>query len=585
MDIKRVDDKHMDIHKKQESKLHLKENSKVYAKKFMVQGKEVAKGVGIAGEKKVVSNIEGGEEIEESLYLGNLALEPMKKTASRSKQMLRKRFSNEAKKIKKVEKGKKLARKNAKKASKKIAKNVIKKTAKTTAKQTGKAVAKETTKVAVEVGTTVAGTAAGTAGAGPYGPLIGIAAGEAVGIKMDIEDAKATRRMRMFKYFQDKLSGDSTSHDSLGKMLRDVAVTYMMLPLKYIAKYALISLLIIVLLVAAVAIPVVAVVRIIYNSPFAIFLPPLEPGDTVATVTTQYMADFNREISTLASEHNGCSTGKIVYVDYEGTSATPSNYYDVMCVYMVKYGFENTATVMDETSKQNLKLVFDDMCSYTTSQTTEKINGSNQKVLNVNVVLKSYKDMSTVYSFTEEQVEVLNQMMSADGLAQLGYIPASGGGTGMTNAKNSLSSNKVKSIVDKITDEKAKTACSYALARVGYPYSQTYRDSGSYYDCSSLAFYSWQSAGVNISYDGANYAAAEAKWCDENKKNVSESDLKPGDLIFYSYSNNRRYKNISHVGIYVGDGKMVEAVDEATGVVICDYHNKNMVLIGRPNKK
>ena len=144
--------------------------------------------------------------------------------------------------------------------------------------------------------------------------------------------------------------------------------------------------------------------------------------------------------------------------------------------------------------------------------------------------------MSTIYSFTEEQVEVLNQMMFADGLAQLGYIPASGGGTGMTNAKSSLAQDEIKSIVDKITDENAKTVCSYALARVGYLYSQTYRDSGNYYDCSSLAFYSWQSAGVNISYDGANYV-------------------------------------------------VVEAVNEATGVVIFDYHNKNMVLIGRPNKK
>ena len=55
-------------------------------------------------------------------------------------------------------------------------------------------------------------------------------------------------------------------------------------------------------------------------------------------------------------------------------------------------------------------------------------------------------------------------------------------------------------------------------------------------------------------------------------------------LIFYSYSNNGRYKNISHVGIYVGKGKMVEAVDEATGVVLQDYHNGSLVMIGRPNK-
>lgn len=31
--------------------------------------------------------------------------------------------------------------------------------------------------------------------------------------------------------------------------------------------------------------------------------------------------------------------------------------------------------------------------------------------------------------------------------------------------------------------------------------------------------------------------------------------------------------------------KMVEAVDEATGVVMQDYHNGGLVMIGRPDKK
>ena len=73
-------------------------------------------------------------------------------------------------------------------------------------------------------------------------------------------------------------------------------------------------------------------------------------------------------------------------------------------------------------------------------------------------------------------------------------------------------------------------------------------------------------------------------WCTKNnkiiyKKGVSTSKLLPGDVIFYSYQKNGRYKNISHVGIYVGDGKMVEAVDEATGVVMQDYHNGGLVMI------
>ena len=60
----------------------------------------------------------------------------------------------------------------------------------------------------------------------------------------------------------------------------------------------------------------------------------MESGDTVSTASIQYMADFSREISTLVLEYKGCWTGRAVYVDYEGTSAAPSDYYDVMCVYM-----------------------------------------------------------------------------------------------------------------------------------------------------------------------------------------------------------------------------------------------------------
>lgn len=80
-------------------------------------------------------------------------------------------------------------------------------------------------------------------------------------------------------------------------------------------------------------------------------------------------------------------------------------------------------------------------------------------------------------------------MMSTDGVVQLGCILVSGGSMGMTNAKSLLYLDEIKSIVGKITDEKAKTVCLYALARVGYPYSQIYRDSGNYYDCSSLVFF------------------------------------------------------------------------------------------------
>lgn len=344
--------------------------------------------------------------------------------------------------------------------------------------------------------------------------------------------------------------------------------------------------LLLLLIIGVAAILVALIVAVIYNSPFSIFFPPLESGDTVMTVTSQYMAEFNRDINTLVSEHKDCDIGKIVYMDYEGTASTPSNYYDVMSVYMVKYGIGNTATVMNDTAKANLKTVFDDMCTYTTSTGEEKIkNDEGKKVLYVNVTLKTYYQMETEYSMSDDEISLLNSLMSSDSMSALGYTGGNTGTAGGENKKSSLSQSEIDGLVNKITDEKAKKAVSFALAKVGYPYSQPLRNSGTHFDCSSLAYYAWNSVGISVMKNGCNTAAAEAQWCSDNKCTVKEENLKPGDLIFYSYSNNGRYKNISHVGIYVGDGKMVEAVDEATGVVIQDYHNGGMVMIGRPDKK
>jgi cell wall-associated NlpC family hydrolase len=42
---------------------------------------------------------------------------------------------------------------------------------------------------------------------------------------------------------------------------------------------------------------------------------------------------------------------------------------------------------------------------------------------------------------------------------------------------------------------------------------------------------------------------------------VSQSQLQPGDLVFY-------YSPVSHVGIYIGDGKIVHAANPSTGVEV-----------------
>ena len=95
-------------------------------------------------------------------------------------------------------------------------------------------------------------------------------------------------------------------------------------------------------------------------------------------------------------------------------------------------------------------------------------------------------------------------------------------------------------------------------------------------------YYAWKSEGVDLSYDGANPAAAEAQGLANAGKSVEYAQLQPGDLIFYSYVANGRYLNISHVAIYVGNGKMVDARGTAYGVVYRDMSTSNIVFMGRP---
>ncbi|MCL8027044.1 C40 family peptidase [Nocardioides bruguierae] len=96
----------------------------------------------------------------------------------------------------------------------------------------------------------------------------------------------------------------------------------------------------------------------------------------------------------------------------------------------------------------------------------------------------------------------------------------------------------------------AGDAVAFALAQVGdsYVYGATGPDS---YDCSGLTMQAWAAAGVSLPHSSSAQYASGTK--------VSISDLQPGDLVFY-------YSPISHVGIYIGNGQIVDAANPSTGV-------------------
>lgn len=111
---------------------------------------------------------------------------------------------------------------------------------------------------------------------------------------------------------------------------------------------------------------------------------------------------------------------------------------------------------------------------------------------------------------------------------------------------------------------------AYAQAQLGKPYVWGAAGPDAF-DCSGLTLMAWQQAGVYLShYTGAQWAETQR---------VALADLAPGDLVFFGASGESSY----HVGLYVGDGQMIEAPH--TGAVVryaSIYRSDLLPYGGRP---
>ena len=112
----------------------------------------------------------------------------------------------------------------------------------------------------------------------------------------------------------------------------------------------------------------------------------------------------------------------------------------------------------------------------------------------------------------------------------------------------------------------AGAAVSFAMAQVGdaYVYGATGPNA---WDCSGLTMMAWAQAGVALPHSSsAQYNSGP---------HVAASDLQPGDLVFY-------YSPISHVGMYIGNGMIVNAENPSAGVKVTGLYSMPYVGAVRP---
>ena len=202
-----------------------------------------------------------------------------------------------------------------------------------------------------------------------------------------------------------------------------------------------------------------------------------------------------------------------------------------------------------------------------TTQTEVEINGKTQVIEHINLTLHiyltslSYLQAADLYWFTAEERAMLHDLMRPEFVTLfanlLGTDPY--GGTAPSVILNNLPANA-----------KGSAIVQAALTKVGCKYVWGSRGPDTF-DCSGFVYWCLKQAGISSADALRTSAAGQAQYCVERGWTISRDQLQPGDLIFWqnaACTKGDRWNEILHTGIYIGDGKVIEASSSKGCVVI-----------------
>lgn len=184
-----------------------------------------------------------------------------------------------------------------------------------------------------------------------------------------------------------------------------------------------------------------------------------------------------------------------------------------------------------------------------------KVNKNSSKVADSsgtkeNITVVTPPEAKVVLVGTKEKPAESAQGTPSGSSAEADAAEAAGIASVASTSKSgaSTSSNSLNSVLSSTSSDGAK-AVEIAKAQVGknYVWGSAGPDS---FDCSGLVYYAYTSQGYDIPRTAYEIGSSA--------KQISRSELQPGDILYTS----------THIGIYMGDGKVVHAATESRGVVI-----------------
>ena len=177
--------------------------------------------------------------------------------------------------------------------------------------------------------------------------------------------------------------------------------------------------------------------------------------------------------------------------------------------------------------------------------------------------------MTALFSFQsfadvpKESVAALVNEIGAN--AEVGWAPAA------ESVQEGIEETAGQTFEELAAAEEASTIRSrvvaYAKQFVGRPYQFGGSSLTNGTDCSGFTMRVMQNFGISLSRDSRSQAAGVRR--------VSADTLQPGDLIFYASGG-----RINHVALYIGNGQIVHAANEQTGITISSMYYRTPYLMG-----
>ena len=365
--------------------------------------------------------------------------------------------------------------------------------------------------------------------------------------------------------------------------------------------------------VAIVVVLVICLVAFLIASPFGIFFSGEDSGSglTMPEAGVQLNGEFISQVEQIQAD----TPHDTLDMDNAGTAAMISNWNDVLAVYAVRVSTDPTApesvAVVTDENLAVLREIFWAMnqISYLTEskehkETVTKEDGSTEEVtttetiLHITVTTKDCWQMADEYGFTEEQREMLTELLKPE--YQEMFLSLTG-----SYQNIALSPQEVQEIMERLPEDLSEErrqvvlTAYQLLGKVNYfwggkslvlgwdsrwgtptevwaagsPSTGTVRPYG--LDCSGFAdwvFYNASGGSYIIGHGGG--ASAQHSYC----TNISWSEAVPGDLAFYPGD--------SHVGIVCGfdaggNVQIIHCASGANNVVVTG--KSGFTTVGRPN--